>query len=96
MVRTHVLDAHEPLTHCTVSAGTRQAKNVGTASCDYRGWLGRGNLRANGHPSGGPWRQFRCTACKGYVLERHGTIFHGKRVSVELMVSVLQRSDQPP
>src|SRR5262249_13961316 len=26
--------------------------------CDYRGWLGLGNLRANGHPSGGPWRQF--------------------------------------
>src|SRR5262249_50425662 len=28
--------------------------------CDYRGWLGLGNLRANGHPSGGPWRQFHC------------------------------------
>ena len=25
--------------------------------CDYRGWLGLNNLRANGHPSGGPWRQ---------------------------------------
>src|SRR6266567_2429423 len=25
--------------------------------CNYRGWLGLGNLRANGHPSGGPWRQ---------------------------------------
>ena len=25
--------------------------------CAYRGWLGRGHLRANGHPSGGPWRQ---------------------------------------
>ena len=24
--------------------------------CAYRGWLGLGNLRANGHPSGGPWR----------------------------------------
>jgi hypothetical protein len=23
--------------------------------CRYRGWLGLGNLRANGHPSGGPW-----------------------------------------
>jgi hypothetical protein len=29
------------------------------AGCDYRGWLGLGNRRANGHPSGGPWRQ--CT-----------------------------------
>ena len=25
--------------------------------CDYRGWLGLNNLRANGHPSGGRWRQ---------------------------------------
>ena len=57
--------------------------------CDYRGWLGLGNLRANGHPSGGPWRQFHCTACKGYFLETHGTIFHGKQASVELIVRVL-------
>src|SRR5262247_3521697 len=57
--------------------------------CDYRGWLGLGNLRANGHPSGGPWRQFHCTACEGYFLETHGTLFHGKRVAVELIVRVL-------
>ena len=57
--------------------------------CDYRGWLGLGNLRANGHPSGGPWRQFHCTACKGYFLETHGTIFHGKQAAVELIVRVL-------
>jgi len=48
-----------------------------------------GNLRANGHPSGGPWRQFHCPACQGYFLETHGTIFHGKRVVVELIVRVL-------
>jgi hypothetical protein len=30
------------------------------SDCDSRGWLGLGNLRANGHPSGGPWRQFHC------------------------------------
>jgi IS1 family transposase len=59
------------------------------AGCDYRGWLGLGNLRANGHPSGGPWRQFYCRSCQGYFLETHGTIFHGKRLSVELMVRVL-------
>src|SRR5262245_17259801 len=52
--------------------------------CDYRGWLGLHNLRANGHPSGGPWRQFHCTACQGYFLETHGTIFHGKQAAVEL------------
>jgi IS1 family transposase len=59
------------------------------AGCDYRGWLGLGNLRANGHPSGGPWRQFHCTSCKGYFLETHGTIFHGKQAAVELIVHVL-------
>ena len=57
--------------------------------CDYRGWLGLGNLRANGHPSGGPWRQFHCTACKGYFPEHHGTLFYGKRVSVDLIVHVI-------
>src|SRR5499433_3525237 len=57
--------------------------------CAYRGWLGLGNLRANGHPSGGPWRQFHCTACKGYFPEHHGTLFHGKRVSVDLIVHVI-------
>ena len=58
-------------------------------ACDYRGWLGLGNLRANGHPNGGPWRQFHCTACKGYFLETHGTIFQGKRIAVELIVRVV-------
>jgi IS1 family transposase len=59
------------------------------AGCRYRGWLRLGNLRANGHPSGGPWRQFQCTACQGYFPEHHGTIFHGKQVAVELIVHVL-------
>src|SRR6266516_3989952 len=57
--------------------------------CDYRGWLGLNNLRANGHPSGGPWRQFHCTSCDGYFPEHHGTMFHGKEVAVELIVRVL-------
>ena len=57
--------------------------------CRYRGWLGLGNLRANGHPSGGPWRQCHCTACKGYFPEHHGTLCHGKRVSVDLLVHVI-------
>jgi IS1 family transposase len=59
------------------------------AGCRYRGWLGLGNLRANGHPNGGPWRQFHCTGCDGYCLETHGTLFHGKRVSVDLIVHVI-------
>jgi hypothetical protein len=57
--------------------------------CDYRGWLGLNNLRANGHPNGGPWRQFYCTACNGFFPEHHGTIFHGKQAAVELIVRVL-------
>src|SRR5216683_2580038 len=51
--------------------------------------LGLGNLRANGHPNGGPWRQFHCTSCGGYVLETHGTLLHGKRVPVDLIVRVI-------
>ncbi len=51
--------------------------------------MGFGNLRANGHPNGGPWRQLHCRSCGGYVLETHGTILHGKRVPVELIVRVL-------
>jgi IS1 family transposase len=58
-------------------------------ACDYRGWLGLNNLRANGHPSGGPWRQFQCLGCHGYFLETHGTIFHGKQAAVELIGRVL-------
>src|SRR5262249_17827324 len=57
--------------------------------CAYRGWVGWGNLRANGHPNGGPWRQLLCVACRGYFLETLGTIFHGKRVAVELIVRVI-------
>jgi IS1 family transposase len=79
-----------------MSPTTRRPRQVDTsrhfcphATCDYRGWLGLGNLRANGHPNGGPWRQFHCTACDGYFPEHHGTIFHGKRVSVDLIVRVI-------
>ena len=57
--------------------------------CAYRGWVGWGNRRANGHPSGGPWRQLLCVACRRYFLETLGTLFHGKRTSVELIVRVI-------
>ncbi len=58
-------------------------------ACDDRGWLGMGNLRANGHPSGGPWRQLHCLGCNGSFPEHHGTIFHGKQAAGELIVRVL-------
>jgi IS1 family transposase len=54
--------------------------------CAYRGWVGLGNISANGHPNGGPWRQLYCTSCGGYVLETHGTLLHGKRVAPDLLV----------
>src|SRR5262249_12608080 len=35
------------------------------------------------------WRQLLCVACRGYFREPLGTIFHGKRTSVELIVRVI-------
>jgi IS1 family transposase len=58
-------------------------------ACAYRGWVGWGNLRANGHPNGGPWRQLLCVVCRRYFLETLGTLFHGKRTSVDLIVRVI-------
>ncbi len=57
--------------------------------CSYHGWLGRGNMRANGHPGGQAWRQFQCVSCHGYFYETTGTIFHGKRSSPALIVHVI-------
>src|SRR5437016_791548 len=57
--------------------------------CAYHGWVGWGNLRANGHPNGGSWRQLLCVACHRYFLETLGTLLHGKRASVELIVRVI-------
>jgi IS1 family transposase len=54
--------------------------------CAYDGWVGFGNVRANGHPNGGRWRQLQCVAYRTYFLETHGTPFHGMRVAPELMV----------
>jgi transposase-like protein len=57
--------------------------------CDYCGWPGLNNLRANGYPNGGPWRPFHCLGCQEYFPEHHGTIFHGKQAAVTLIVRVL-------
>jgi IS1 family transposase len=48
--------------------------------------VGLGNISANGHPNGGPWRQLYCSSCGGYALETHGTLFHGKRVAPDVLV----------
>src|SRR2546425_349753 len=54
--------------------------------CAYQGWVGLGNISANGHPSGGPWRQLYGTGCRGSFQETHGTPLHGKRVAPEKLV----------
>src|SRR4029453_13542486 len=54
--------------------------------CAYQGWVGLGNISANGHPNGGPWRQLHCTSGGGSFQEPHGTPLHGKRVAPDLLV----------
>jgi IS1 family transposase/transposase-like protein len=54
--------------------------------CAYYGWVGLGNIRANGYPNGGRWRQLQCRECKTYFLETHGTPLHGKRMAPEVVV----------
>jgi transposase-like protein len=60
-----------------------------TKTCAYYGWVGQGNIRANGHPGSGAWRQFHCVTCDTYFLETHGTPLHGKTLSVEVIVHVV-------
>lgn len=58
-------------------------------TCPYYGWVGRGNIRANGHPGGGPWRQLQCLACRTYFQETQGTPFQGKRTPADPFVRVV-------
>jgi IS1 family transposase len=51
--------------------------------CEYYGWLGRGNIIANGHPSGGQWRQLKCVVCGKHFQETIGRIFYGSSVPAE-------------
>jgi hypothetical protein len=78
-----------PPTHRRPRRGDTSMPFCPHLGCDDRGWLELNNLRANGHPNGGPWRQFFCTSCQGYFSETHGTIFHGKQASVERIGRVL-------
>jgi hypothetical protein len=56
------------------------------ASCAYQGWVGCGNLRANGHPHGRRWRQLVCLGCNGSFLETHGTPLHAKQGEPDTLV----------
>jgi IS1 family transposase/transposase-like protein len=76
-----------------ITSGPGRPRQVDTAQhfcpnpvCAYRGRVELGNISANGHPSGGPWRQLYCRQCKGYFLETHGTPLYGKRVSPDRLV----------
>ena len=55
----------------------------------YRGGGGWGNLRANGHPNGGSWRQWRCVAWRRSLLETLDTLSQGQRAAGELIVGVI-------
>src|SRR5262249_52269550 len=55
-------------------------------ACTYYGGVGRGNIRANGHPGSQPWRQRHWVACQQYFQEPHGTVFPATRVSPQMLV----------
>jgi hypothetical protein len=61
----------------------RQVETTGhfcpDVTCSYHGWVGFGNIRANGHPHGRRWRPLVCLGCHGYVLETVGTPIHAKQ-----------------
>jgi hypothetical protein len=90
----HLHAPSAPPPRIVMTRGRRRAVDTSThfcpnPDCAYRGWVGWGNLRANGHPNGSPWRQLLCIACRRYFLETLGTLLHGKRVAVDLIIRVL-------
>jgi IS1 family transposase len=50
------------------------------------GWVGFGNLRANGHPNGRRWRQLLGLGCHGYFRETTGTLVHATQVEPDKLV----------
>src|SRR5215510_5675603 len=82
---------HAPLPRMTFTRGRRRHVDSSGhfcphAPCSYHGRVGWGNIRANGHPSGGRWHQLVCLRCKRHFLETHGTPFHGKQVEPDTRV----------
>src|SRR5262245_34723932 len=86
-----------PLSPPPLSAPTRgRPRTVDTRhcycpnkTCAYYGWVGHGNIRANGHPGRGAWRQLQCIVCETYFLETYGTLFYGKPHPAERMVRAI-------
>jgi IS1 family transposase/transposase-like protein len=52
-------------------------------SCRYYGWVDRGDIVSNGHPSSGRWRQLKCVVCGKHFQETIGTIFYGSSVAAQ-------------
>ena len=57
--------------------------------CRYYGWPGSGNLRANGYPNGGRWRQWHCLACRQFFIETRGTPLDRRSVAPNVVHQVL-------
>jgi len=57
--------------------------------CSYYGWVGLGNIVANGHPNSGPWRQLQCTVCGKYFAESTGTIFYRSSLSPDPLSRII-------
>lgn len=67
--RPQALSAPPPLFTCT--RGRRRQVDTQQHccpdhACAYDGWVGLNNIRANGHPGSGPWRQLQCVVCNQY------------------------------
>jgi hypothetical protein len=82
--------APAPVPPAPLPATHRRPRTVETSppfwpptGCDSRGGLGRGHVRAPGHPHGGPWRQCPGTAGQGAGLATPGPIVHGPPAAVE-------------
>ncbi len=61
--------------------GQGRPRSVDTSShfcpcemCAYYGWVGLENIRVNGHPNGGRWRQLQCIVCNKYFMETKNMI----------------------
>ena len=58
--------------------------------CSHYGWVGLGNIVANGHPNGGQWRQLHCTVCGAYFMETTGTIFYRSPLLPDTLCRIIQ------
>jgi hypothetical protein len=77
----------------SVAGGRRsgQPGNIVTirSASQYYGWPGLGNLRANGYPNGGRWRQWHWRACRQFFIETRGTPLYRRPVAPKLIHQVL-------